>query len=90
MQSNGKRKLGIALGNTLRHAGAKEHEKHVELWVKAKNKERALRRLRLFARMAGRVLVWHARAAESTYAPGGRGFAVARASFEAQKGVVSV
>ena len=85
MQSNGKRKLGIALGNALRHVGAKEHEKHVELWVKAKNKERALRRLRLFARMAGRVLVWHARAAERTYAPGGRGFAVARASFEAHK-----
>ena len=85
MQSNGKRKLGIALGNTLRHAGAKEHEKHVELWVKAKNKERALRRLRLFARMAGRVLGWQARAAERTYAPGGRGFAVARASFEAHK-----
>ena len=58
MHSNGKRMLGIALGNALRHVGAKEHEKHVELWVKAKNKERALRRLRLFARMAGRVLVW--------------------------------
>ena len=85
MHSNGKRKLGIALGNALMHAGAKEHQKHVELWVKAKNNERALRRLRLSARMAGRVLVWHARADERTYAPGGRGFAVARASFEAHK-----
>ena len=85
MHSNGKRKLGIALGNALRHVGAKEHVKHAELWVKAKNKERVLRRLRLFAWLAGRVLVWHARAAERTYAPGGRGFEVARVSFEAHK-----
>ena len=34
---------------------------------------------------AGVARVWHARAAERTYAPGGRGFAVARASFEAHK-----
>ena len=85
MHSNGKRKLGIALGSALMHVGAKEHEKNVKLWVKAMNKERVLRRLRLFAWLAGRVLVWHARAAERTYAPGGRGFAAARVWFEAHK-----
>ena len=41
MHSNGKRKLGIALGSALMHVGAKEHEKNVKLWVKAMNKERA-------------------------------------------------
>ena len=66
MHSNGKRKLGIAWHNALRHVGAKEHVKHAELWVKAKNKERVLRRLRLFAWLAGRVLVWHARTAEAS------------------------
>ena len=41
-----------------------------------------MRRLRLFARVAGRVLSWHARAAERAYAPGGRGLKKAKTNFE--------
>ena len=58
MHSNGKRKLGIAWHNALRHVGAKEHVKHVELWVKAKDKERVLRKaaaLRLVGRACAGV-----------------------------------
>ena len=85
MHSNGKRKLGghrlAQCTQACRREGAREARRAL-----GQNKERALRRLRLFAWLAGRVLlVWHARAAERTYAPGGRGFEVARVSFEAHK-----
>ena len=63
----------------------KQHMDYVELWVKAANKERLLRRLRLLARVAGCVVLWHARAAERAYAPDGRGFEEALVSFEAHK-----
>ena len=83
MCGNGTRKSGIAFGDVLRHITSKQHAVCVTQWVKAARTEYLLRRLRLFAWVAGRALPWHARAVERAYAPGGRGYEAARDSFEA-------
>lgn len=44
------------------------------------------RRWRLVARVAALVVPWHSRAVERAYAPGGLGFAAARAEFEGHAG----
>ena len=46
-----------------------------------------MRRLRLFAQVAGRVMLWHTRAVERAYAPGGLGFKEAQADFQAHTSV---
>ena len=83
MGGNGTRKSGIAFGNVLCHITTKQHAVCVAQWVKAARMQYLLRRLRLFAWLAGRALPWHARAVERAYAPGGRGYEAARDSFEA-------
>ena len=69
----------VAFDNVLRHVGMKKHSACAAHWVRMQH---LMRRLRLFARVAGRVLPWHARAAERAYAPGGRGFKKAKTNFE--------
>ena len=80
--NNGMRKSGIGFTNVLRHVTTRQHAARVAHWVKAKRMQHLLRRLRLFARVAGRVLQWHARVVERAYAPGGRGFEEAQAEFQ--------
>ena len=71
--SSSKRKLGRAFTDVLRHISMEQHRRCVDIWIKAKNKERLLRRLRIYAWVAGRAMQWHARAIERAYAPGGPG-----------------
>ena len=82
--NNGMFKTGIAFMNVLRHVRTKQHAVCAARWVKLKY---LMRRLRLFAWVAGRVLLWHARAAERAYAPGGLGFKEAQAEFKAHASV---
>ena len=82
LRNNGMLKTGPAFCNVLRHVGARQHSACAAHWVNAQRMQHLMRRLRLFARVAGRVLSWHARAAERTYAPGGRGFNEAQTNFQ--------
>ena len=79
LHNNGMFKTGPTFDNVLRHVGTKKHSACAAHWVRMQH---LMRRLRLFARVAGRVLPWHARAAERAYAPGGRGFKKAKTNFE--------
>ena len=58
------------------------HDDMQQQQMEAQRMQHLKRRLRLFARVAGRVLLWRARAAERAYAPGGRGFNEAQANFQ--------
>ena len=71
--------IGLTFDNVLCHVGMKKHAANAAHWVRMQH---LMRRLRLFARVAGRVLSWHARAAERAYAPGGRGFKKAKTNFQ--------
>ena len=79
LHNNGMFKTGPTFDNVLRHVGTKKHSACAAHWVRM---QYLMQRLRLFARVAGRVLSWHARAAERAYAPGGRGFKKAKTNFE--------
>lgn len=48
---------------------------------KAQAQARRMRLLRTIGRVAGKLIIWHKRAAERAYAPGGLGFEVAREDF---------
>ena len=82
LHNNGMFKTGEAFCNVLRHVSARQHSVCAAQWVKAQRMQHLKRRLRLFARVAGRVLLWRARAAERAYAPGGRGFNEAKTNFQ--------
>ena len=86
LHNNGMLKTGPAFRNVLCHIYGRQHAACAARWVKVKY---LMRRLRLFARMAGRVLLyqWRARAAERIYAPGGLGFKEARADFKAHASI---
>ena len=81
LHNNGMFKSGPAFCNVLRHMSTKQHSSCVAQWVRAARVQYLLRRLRLFAWVAGRALQWHARAVERAYAPGGRGFNEAQTNF---------
>ena len=81
LHNNGMFKSGPAFCNVLRHVSTKQHSSCVAQWVRAARVQYLLRRLRLFAWVAGRALQWHARAVERAYAPGGRGFNEAQTNF---------
>ena len=87
LHNNGMLKSGMAFNNVLLHASSKQHAACVAHWVKVKRMQHLMRRLRLFARVAGRVLPWHARALERAYAPGGPGFEEAKKEFQAHAGI---
>ena len=82
LRNNGMFKTGTAFSNVLLHVSARQHSVCAAQWVKAQRMQHLKRRLRLFARVAGRVLSWRARAAERAYAPGGRGFNEAKTNFQ--------
>jgi len=84
LHNNGMFKTGESFLNVLRHVSSKQHSACVERWVKVKH---LMRRLRLFAQVAGRVMLWHTRAVERAYAPGGLGFKEAQADFQAHTSV---
>ena len=65
----------------LSHLSSKKHGERV--LARLRRKQHLRRRLRLIARLAGCVTLWHARAVQRTYAPGGAGYNMAQASFEA-------
>ena len=79
LRNNSMFKTGPTVDNVLRHVGTRKHSACAAHWVRMQH---LMRRLRLFARVAGRVLSWHARAAERAYAPGGRGFNEAQTNFQ--------
>ena len=81
LHNNGMFKTGPTFSNVLCHIYGKQHVPVAcaARWVKVKY---LMRRLRLFARVAGRVLLWRARAADRAYAPGGRGFNEAQTNFQ--------
>ena len=56
MHNNGMFKSGMAFGNVLRHVSTKQHAACAVHWILAKRMQHLMRRLRLFARVAGRVL----------------------------------
>ena len=85
MRGNGKRSIGKAFANVLHHVSSRQHLLNIAPWARAKRKAQLLGRLRFLARLAGRVVLWHARAAERAYAPGGQGFKEARACYEATR-----
>ena len=61
-----------------------QHRRCVDIWLKAKSKERlCCGGCDSMRGVAGRVMQWHARAIERAYARGGPGFDEARASFQA-------
>ena len=64
--NNGMFKTGPEFHNVLCHIYGKQHAACAARWVKVKY---LMLCLHLFARVAGRVLLWHARAAERVYAP---------------------
>ena len=84
LHNNGMFKTGESFLNVLRHVSSKQHSACVERWVKVKH---LMRRLRLFAQVAGRVMLWRTRAVERAYAPGGLGFKEAQADFQAHTSV---
>ena len=81
LHNNGMFKTGPAFQYVLCHIYGKQHAACAARWVKAMRIEHLMRRLRLFARMAARVLSWHAKVVERAYAPGGRGFKEAQTEF---------
>ena len=89
LHNNGMFKTGEAFCNVLRHVSARQHLVCAAQWVKAQRTQHLMRRLRLtlFARVAGCVLLWRARAADRAYAPGGLGFKEAQADFQAHTSV---
>ena len=82
LHNNGMLKTGPIFHNVLRHVSTRQHSACAAHWVNTQRMQHLMRRLRLFARVAGRVLSWHAHAAERAYAPGGRGFNEAQTNFQ--------
>ena len=68
LHNNGMFKTGPEFHNVMCHIYGKQHAACAARWVKVKY---LMRCLRLSAQVAGRVLLWHARAAKRVYALGG-------------------